>query len=76
MKRYFIFTYFFNTNKTSSMRQGTVVSDNGKYINRDEFIKYLIGSDNNIIPNSVIITNIIELTESDYNDFTREVSND
>jgi hypothetical protein len=67
MKRYFIIFYTgIDEDNKQTIGESTCISENGKYFSRASFIEYT-KKDKSLI--CLIITNIIELTENDFNCF-------
>lgn len=74
MKRNFIIFYTCSRNDNNGYTVGwcTFVSENGRYVNKKEienFVKSWKGNEN---VKDVVITNILELSESDFQDFIKE----
>ena len=70
--RYFIVTYVFKSSPNIyATATAVIVSDRGKYINNKETVDKLKKLDK--ISGPLIITNIIELSEEDYKEYTRDI---
>ena len=70
--RYFIVTYVFKFSPNIyTTATAVIVSDRGKYINNKETVYKLKKLDK--ISGPLIITNIIELSEEDYEEYTRDI---
>ena len=70
--RYFIVTYVFKSSSNIyATATAVIVSDRGKYINNKETVDKLKKLDK--ISGPLIITNIIELSEEDYKEYTRDI---
>ena len=69
--RYFIVTYVFKSSNIYATATAVIVSDRGKYINNKETVGKLKELDK--ISGPLIITNIIELSEEDYKEYTRDL---
>ena len=69
--RYFIVTYVFKSSNIYATATAVIVSDRGKYINNKETAGKLKELDK--ISGPLIITNIIELSEEDYKEYTRDL---
>lgn len=70
--RYFIVTYIFKSSPNIyATGTAVIVSDRGKYINNKETVDKLKKLDK--ISGPLIITNIIELSEEDYKEYTRDI---
>ena len=74
MKRNFVIFYTCSRNYVNGWTIGwyTLISEDGKYVNKKEvenFVKSLKGNEN---VRDVIITNILELSESDFQYFIKE----
>lgn len=68
--RYFFVSYIYQTSPTSfSIASTSVKEDHGKYINNKELVKHL--QEINKIDTNLVITNILEQSEEDYNEFKR-----
>lgn len=67
--RYFLVMYAYNTNSTWGNGFDYVTVSVG-YVNNEQFRKNVIANNSEI--KTVVITNIIELKESDFNDFKKE----
>lgn len=69
--RYFVVTCMYQISPTNcTTATASVIQDNGKYINSKELIAQL--KKINKTSDDIIITNIIELSEEDYNEYRRE----
>lgn len=66
MKRYFIVMYTYVKRRSRYYGICNFISEHGKYVNRIDFANK---AKEQINATSLTITNIIELTESDYNDW-------
>ena len=66
--RYFFVSYSFTGNRGTGVGCVTWVCKNS-YINRDEFSKEIKEKDDSI--EQMVITNIVELSKSDYEDFNK-----
>ena len=74
MKRYFVIFYTCSRTDTNGYTIGwcTFVSQDGRYVNKKEienFVKSWKGNEN---IKDIVITNILELSESDFQDFIKE----
>ena len=69
--RYFLVSYAYRTANSVGTSACNVSISNGKYINNKELIEEL-KKILNFKVTSIVITNIIELSEEDYNEFKRE----
>lgn len=69
--RYFLVTYMIQTGPTSfSVATASVKEDTGKYINNKELVGQL--KKINKTSDTIIITNIIELSKEDYDEYNRK----
>ena len=70
MKRYFIVMYSTKDKKCSQTTGDlTTFTEDGKYINRKKMEDYILNRYNSI---DTIITNIIELSEQEHNEWIRK----
>ena len=74
MKRNFVIFYTCSRNDSNgwTIDWCSYVSENGRYVNKKEienFVKLWKGNEN---VKDVVITNILELSESDFQDFIKE----
>lgn len=74
MKRNFVIFYICSRSDSSGWTVGwcTFVNDQGGYVNKKEvenFVKSWKGNEN---IKDVVITNVLELSESDFKDFIKE----
>ncbi len=74
MKRYFSVVYF-STVTTGQLINSNLnfISDDGSFPNRKEIIKHIKAeAEPNILANTPLIVNIMEFSEKDWNDYTKE----
>ena len=71
MKRYFIVSYTFNTISKASGNGSICIYTHGFYASKQSIAQNVGYTDKTkeIIVESIVVNNIIELSKSDYNDF-------
>lgn len=68
--RYFLVMYSIRSNSTSGEGCARYTTDDGEYVNNSKVMESMAKA-TSCKKNNICITNIIELNESDYNDFIK-----
>lgn len=72
MKRYFIVSYTYSTGRSFGFGSANYSSD--RFINRDTFTKQTLKRNTEF--KSVTITNVLELSKEDFDNWTKEIGDE